>query len=96
MDWPRTINPVFAPNANATGFSAPLHLAQDAWNYCTDACQRALLFCDVLQRRTKRYHEHGAQLTPHVLKFVFELIMDGRKLPRPVNYAWSVSGAAWR
>ncbi len=34
----------------------------------------------------KRYQEHIAKAAPHVLKFGCELIMDGRKLQRPVNY----------
>jgi pimeloyl-ACP methyl ester carboxylesterase len=61
-------------------------LAQDAWDYWIDACQRGLLFLDVLEQRTARYEEHAAKPAPHVLKFGFELIMDGRKLSRPVNY----------
>jgi pimeloyl-ACP methyl ester carboxylesterase len=32
------------------------------------------------------YEEHAATPAPHVLKFGAELVMDGRKLPRPVNY----------
>ncbi len=39
-----------------------------------------------MQQRSKQYEEHAAELAPHVLKFGAELVMDGRKLPRPVNY----------
>lgn len=59
---------------------------QDAWAYGTDAWQRGLLFLEVMQQRSERYHEHAAKLAPHVLKFDCELIIDGRKLVRPVNY----------
>ena len=59
----------------------------DAWTYWIDACQRGFLFLDVLQQRSERYREHAAKAAPHVLKFGCELIMDGRKLPQPVNYA---------
>src|SRR5262245_42070467 len=58
----------------------------DAWAYWLDASQRGLLFLHVLQRRSDSYLEHTAKEAPHVLKFPCELVMDGRKLPRPVNY----------
>jgi pimeloyl-ACP methyl ester carboxylesterase len=62
-------------------------LKQDAWSYWIDLCQRGLLFLDVLEERSERYREHSAKTAPHVLKFACELIIDGRKLPRAVNYA---------
>lgn len=58
----------------------------DVWSYWLDAWQRGVLFLDVLQQRSKQYEEHAAKATPHVLKFGVELVMDGRQLPRPVNY----------
>ena len=58
----------------------------EAWSYWVDAWQRGVLFLDVMQRRSKQYEEHAAKVAPHVLKFGTELVMDGRKLPRPVNY----------
>jgi pimeloyl-ACP methyl ester carboxylesterase len=64
----------------------PTNLAQDSWAYWLDACQRSILFLDVLQQRSDRYEEHNAKVAPHVLKFGCEVIMDGRKLRRPVNY----------
>ena len=60
--------------------------ALDAWSYWVDAWQRGVLFLDVLQQRSNQYEEHAAKPAPHVLKFGAELVMDGRKLPRPVNY----------
>jgi pimeloyl-ACP methyl ester carboxylesterase len=62
-------------------------VVQDAWAYWIDACQRGVLFCDALRQRGARYQEHAAKPAPHVLKFGHELVMDGRRLPRPVNYA---------
>jgi pimeloyl-ACP methyl ester carboxylesterase len=56
-------------------------------DYWTDACQRTHLFLDVLRERSERYTAHNAKTAPHVLKFEAELLMDGRKLSRPVNYA---------
>ena len=60
--------------------------ALDVWSYWIDAWQRGLLFLDVMQQRSKQYEEHAAKSAPHVLKFGAELVMDGRKLPRAVNY----------
>jgi pimeloyl-ACP methyl ester carboxylesterase len=52
----------------------------------TDAAQRSVLFWDVMRRRGNQYNEHMAETVPHVLEFEVELVMDGRKLARPVNY----------
>jgi pimeloyl-ACP methyl ester carboxylesterase len=54
--------------------------------YLVDAGQRAVLFWDVMRQRGNQYEGHMAQTAPHVLQFEHELILDGRKLPRPVNY----------
>jgi pimeloyl-ACP methyl ester carboxylesterase len=54
--------------------------------YWTDAFQRSVLFLDVLRERGERYAAHNAKMAPHVLKFEAQLVVDGRKLPRPVNY----------
>jgi pimeloyl-ACP methyl ester carboxylesterase len=60
---------------------------QEAVAYWVDLCQREVLFVDALAQRGQRYKEHAAKTAPHVLKFDCTLVMDGRKLPRPVNYA---------
>jgi hypothetical protein len=52
-----------------------------------DAGQRSVLFLDVMRRRGDQYREHIAQTAPHVLQYAAELIIDGRKLDEPVNYA---------
>jgi pimeloyl-ACP methyl ester carboxylesterase len=65
----------------------PINPIQDAWAYWIDAWQRGVLFYDVLRQRSERYQEHVAKAAPHVLKFKHELVMDGRRLPRPTNYA---------
>ena len=64
----------------------PSDLVQDAWTYWIDAWQRGVLMLDVLHERGERYREHAAKAAPHVLKFGCQLVMDGRKLQRPVNY----------
>src|SRR5262245_47043105 len=58
----------------------------DAHSYWIDAWQRGVLFLDAMRERGKRYEDHAAKLAPNVLKFGTKLVMDGRKLPRPVNY----------
>jgi pimeloyl-ACP methyl ester carboxylesterase len=73
---------------NATLPGGPMSgLAASAVEYMTDAGQRSVLFLDVLRRRGDQYREHIAQTAPHVLQYAAELIVDGRKLDEPVNYA---------
>lgn len=55
-------------------------------SYWVDAWQRSILALDVLRERGDIYHEHNAKNAPNVLKFDAELVLDGRTLPRPVNY----------
>ena len=62
-------------------------VAQDAWEYWIDAWQRSVLFLDVLRQRGNDHFEHIAERAPNVLNYQFELVMDGRELDRPVNYA---------
>jgi pimeloyl-ACP methyl ester carboxylesterase len=57
-----------------------------AVEYGLDAWQRGVLFLDVLRQRGNQYLEHMAMQAPNVLQFEAELVLDGRKLPRPVNY----------
>jgi hypothetical protein len=58
-----------------------------ALEYAIDAAQRSVLFWDVLRQRGNQYHEHLAKDAPHVLDYAAEVIIDGRNLKRPVNYA---------
>jgi pimeloyl-ACP methyl ester carboxylesterase len=57
-----------------------------AVEYLVDAGQRSVLFMDVLRQRGNQYAEHIARTAPHVLSYAAELVVDGRTLPRPVNY----------
>jgi len=57
-----------------------------AYEYWLDAWQRSVLFLDVLRQRGNIYREQNAKTAPNVLEFETELVMDGRKLARPVNY----------
>ena len=57
-----------------------------AHEYLRDAWQRSILFLDVLRQRGNIYREQQEKLAPNVLEFDAELVLDGRTLPRPVNY----------
>src|SRR6202023_703367 len=73
---------------NATVAGGPISgLVASAVEYMVDAGQRSVLFLDVMRRRGDQYREHVAQTAPHVLQYSAELIVDGRKLAEPVNYA---------
>src|SRR4051794_19123681 len=57
-----------------------------AYDYFRDACQRSVLFLDVLRQRGNNYRDQLAKEVPHVLEFDTELILGGRSFARPVNY----------
>jgi hypothetical protein len=55
--------------------------------YWRDAWERSVLTLDVLRQRGNNYVKRTEQTAPHVLTFSAEVVLDGRKLGRPVNYA---------
>ena len=67
--------------------SGALPGVNDLLDYWVDAWQRSILLLDVLRQRGNASAEHNARKAPHVLSFEAELLLDGRSLPRPVNYA---------
>jgi pimeloyl-ACP methyl ester carboxylesterase len=62
-------------------------IVANAVEYMVDAGQRSVLFLDTLRQRGDQYREQIAQTAPNVLTYAAELIVDGRKLAEPVNYA---------
>jgi hypothetical protein len=62
-------------------------LVASAMEYMIDTGQRSVLFLDIMRRRGDQYRAHIAETAPNVLNYAVELIMDGRKLESPVNYA---------
>src|ERR1044071_5154282 len=62
-------------------------LVSSAVEYMVDAGQRTALFLDIMRQRGDQYRDHVAQTAPNVLSYAAELIIDGRKLQEPVNYA---------
>ncbi len=61
-------------------------LLSDASAYTIDAAQRMTLTLDVLRERGNNDKAHEEAGTPPVLNYQYDLVIDGRSLPRPVNY----------
>jgi len=63
----------------------------DLWSagarYAVDFAQRSILFWDTLRQRGNQFLERAQQGLPPVLHFDYEMVLDGRSLERPVNYA---------
>ena len=62
------------------------NLLAQASAYAVDVWQRSVLFADAMRLRGNQYQSHLQERAPNVLDFGAELIVDGRLLPRPVNY----------
>lgn len=56
-------------------------------DYMIDAAQRSVLYWDVMRQRGNQYRAHAEKTAPHVLSYTPEVVIDGRTLERPVNYA---------
>jgi hypothetical protein len=62
--------------------------ALQVWaRYATDCFQRGVLFWDTLRQRGNNFLEHERAGKPPLLDYDYEMVVDGRKLERPVNYA---------
>src|ERR671917_240155 len=62
-------------------------LLESAAEYAVDAGQRAILFWDAMRQAGNAFVEHEEEGCPPVLFFRWEMVVDGRHLSRPVNYA---------
>lgn len=67
--------------------TTPWGIWQDWYQYANDAVQRSILFWDIMRERGNVFVEHKKAGKPPVLNFDYEIIVDGRNLSRPVNYA---------
>jgi len=74
------------PPAQALPFLDPFGFGRAAFDYWRDAVERSVLYMDVMRQRGNQYLEHIEKTKPNVLGFDAEVVMDGRRLPRPVNY----------
>jgi Protein of unknown function (DUF3141) len=79
--------PSSVPAKKSSRTGGPFGMFAATLEYATDAAQRNVLFCDVMRERGNQYREHLAETAPHVLDYAAELVVDGRTLERPVNYA---------
>src|SRR4029453_5190624 len=70
-----------------TNPTALSQLWADGARYGVDFAQRSILFWDMLRQRGNNFVEHERQGLPPVLRFDYEVVMDGRSFKRPVNYA---------
>jgi hypothetical protein len=52
-----------------------------------DLAQRQALFLDVMRKRGNGFIEMERNALPPVLAFDYDIIVDGRSLEKPVNYA---------
>jgi len=66
---------------------AQQRIGQDFTEYVRDAWQRAVLTLDTLRKRGDIFLEHEAQGCPPVLAYDYEVVVDGKDLDRPCNYA---------
>ncbi|MFG1419602.1 DUF3141 domain-containing protein [Xanthobacter sp. V0B-10] len=66
---------------------SPSDRLKDAQAYFIDRAQRAVLTFDTLRQRGDNFFEHEAAGCPPVLIYDYDVVMDGRSLPRPCNYA---------
>ncbi|WP_332670906.1 DUF3141 domain-containing protein [Aromatoleum sp.] len=81
MNFPLPTSPV-----PVLPFMDPVSFARSAIDYWRDTFERSVLFFDVMRHRGNQYLEHIEKTKPSVLGFEAEVLVDGRKLPRPVNY----------
>ncbi len=84
MDHANGVERIFAALPDGTAVSTWITAAAA---YQTDFIQRGILFADILRKRGNTYLEHIQQGQPPVLVFDYDMILDGRKMARPVNYA---------
>lgn len=65
----------------------PSNPAAEVLAYQTDLWQRNLRYLDTLRQRADNMLEHEQAGMPPLLDFDYEMILDGRQLERPANYA---------
>jgi hypothetical protein len=71
------------PTSDGPPIFWPFGAIQDYW---LDAAQRAILTLEALRERGDNQIARSKLTAPHVLTFEVEVLVDGRTLPRPVNY----------
>lgn len=77
---------LLAADNTLAGISTPM-LEQQAADYLVDSYQRSVLFWDTLRQRGDNALRRKEEGHPPVLDYDYEILLDGRKFSRPVNYA---------
>jgi pimeloyl-ACP methyl ester carboxylesterase len=75
-----------SPTSSSSPWLMP-ELAAQALSYWVDSWQRTVLFWDVLRERGNIFLEHEKEGKPPVLVFEYDIVVDGRTLEQPANYA---------
>ena len=70
----------------AAVYATPQAIATAWGDYLRDASQRGILTLDTLRQRADIFLEHQANGSPPVLIYDYEVVMEGRDLPRRSNY----------
>ncbi len=83
----KTPPPLQPPASLGLTARTPFQLASDAFSYWTDAAQRSVLFWDTMRKAGNTFVEHEQSGCPPVLVFEWDMVLDGRTLPRRCNYA---------
>ncbi|MCG6892030.1 MAG: DUF3141 domain-containing protein [Desulfobacteraceae bacterium] len=65
----------------------PIPWLEESADYSIDTFQRTVLYADTIRRRGNDWLRHNAEGMPPVLVFPWEMVVDGRRFRRPVNYA---------
>lgn len=65
----------------------PSHPATELLAYQTDLWRRGVRYLDTLRERADNMLEHEQAGKPPLLDFDYEMLVDGRRLARPANYA---------
>jgi pimeloyl-ACP methyl ester carboxylesterase len=62
-------------------------LPQQWWEYMVDSAQRSVLYTDAMRERGNHFVEHEEGSNKTVLSWQHQMVLDGTKLARPVNYS---------
>ncbi|MDY0360698.1 MAG: DUF3141 domain-containing protein [Desulforegulaceae bacterium] len=73
----------FSPKAQLSALS----LIHPAFEYAIDRLQRTAIIGSLLRRQSALFFRDLENNQPPVISFKYEIIMDGRKFDKPVNYA---------
>ncbi len=68
-------------------YALPLKLLETWAQYLVDSAERTVLFWDVMRKHGNTFLENAERGEPPVLTFGYDVLIDGRTLERPCNYA---------